>query len=58
MIVLHTLDSCDTELCHALANLIAVAFGLPRQSTHLWYHMFAPRDLENSHVTGFMVCVG
>ena len=36
--------------------MIAVVFGLPAQSTHLWYHMFAPKDLENSYITGFMVC--
>lgn len=36
--------------------MIAVVFVLPAQSTHLWYHMFAPKDLENSHLTGFMVC--
>ena len=35
--------------------MIAVVFGLPAQTTHLWYHMFAPKDIENSYLTGFMV---
>ena len=35
--------------------MIAVVFCLPRGSTHLWYHMFSPKDLENSYLTGFMV---
>ena len=48
-------DPSDVDLRHALANMIAVVFGLPDHSTHLWYHMFSPRDLENSYLTGFMV---
>ena len=48
-------DPFDTDLRHALANMIAVVFGLPDQSTHLWYHMFSPGELENSYLTGFMV---
>ena len=36
--------------------MIAVVFGIPDKSTHLWYHMFSPGDLENSYMTGFMVC--
>ena len=51
------LDSSDVDLRHALANMIAVVFGLPSRSTHLWYHMFSPGDLENSYLTGFMVQV-
>lgn len=50
-----TLD--DTELRHALANMVAVVFGIPDKSTHLRYHMFSPKDLENSYMTGFMVCL-
>ena len=50
------LDSSDIDLRHALANMIAVVFSLPSRSTHLWYHMFAPGDLKNSYLTGFMVC--
>lgn len=49
------LDPSDVDLRHALANMIAVVFGLPSRSTHLWYHMFNPGDLENSYLTGFMV---
>lgn len=49
------LDSSDIDLRHALANMIAVVFGLPNHGTHLWYHMFNPGDLENSYITGFMV---
>ena len=37
--------------------MIAVVFGVPDKSTHLWYHMFSPKDLENSYMTGFMVCL-
>ena len=55
VIMLIILDSSDVDLRHALANMIAVVFGLPSYSTHLWYHMFNPKDLENSFLTGFMV---
>jgi len=48
-------DPSDTDLRHALANMIAVAFSLPSYSNHIWYHMFCPKDLNNSHMTGFMV---
>ena len=53
-------DPSDNDLRHALANMIAVVFSLPSRGTHachLWYHMFAPGDLENSYLTGFMVCL-
>ena len=49
------IDPSDVDLRHALANMIAVVFGLSDHSTHLWYHMFSPGDLENSYLTGFMV---
>ena len=49
-------DPSQIDLRHALANIIAVVFGLPSRSTHLWYHMFAPDDLESSYLTGCMVC--
>ena len=49
-------DQSDIALRHALANMTAVVFSLPSRSTHLWYHMFAPGDLRNSYLTGFMVC--
>ena len=49
------LDPSDVDLRHALSNMIAVVFGLPDHSNHLWYHMFRPGELENSYLTGFMV---
>lgn len=49
-------DPSEIDLRHGLANIIAVVFGLPSHSTHLWYHMFAPGDLESSYLTGCMVC--
>jgi len=51
------LDPSDTDLCHALANMIGVVFALPNRSNHIWYHMFCPRELENTHLTGFMVII-
>ena len=48
-------DPSEIDLRHGLANIIAVVFGLPSHSTHLWYHMFAPGDLESSYLTGCMV---
>jgi len=48
-------DPSDTDLRHALANMIAVVFALPSHSNHIWYHMFCPGELEGSHMTGFMV---
>jgi len=53
--VLLVLDPSDTDLRHALANMIAVVFALPSFSNHIWYHMFSPGDLENTYLTGFMV---
>ena len=49
------LDLSDTDLRHALANMIGVAFALPNRSNHIWYHMFWPGQLENTYLTGFMV---
>ncbi|XP_065913406.1 uncharacterized protein [Dysidea avara] len=34
--------------------MIAVVFVLPSHSNHIWYHMFCPGELENTHLTGFM----
>jgi len=48
-------DPSDTDLRHALANMIAVVFALPSRSNHIWYHMFSPGSLESTHLTGFMV---
>jgi len=47
----------DTDLRHALANLIAVVFGLHDGDTHIWYHMFCPDQLQNTYLTGFMVSI-
>ena len=49
------LDQSDVDLRHALANLIAFIVGSPHRSNHLWYHLFAPEELENTYMTGFMV---
>ena len=49
-------DPTEMDLRHALANIVAVVFALPSRSTHLWYHMLNPSDLENSYLTGCMVC--
>ena len=48
-------DPSDTDLRHALANMIAIVFALPSHSNHIWYHMFCPAQLEASYMTGFMV---
>ena len=50
-------DPSEIDLRNALANVIAVVFGLPNRSTHLWYHMLTPGDLESSYLTGCMVCL-
>ena len=50
-------DPIEIDLRNALANVIAVVFGLPNCSTHLWYHMLIPGDLESSYLTGCMVCL-
>ena len=48
-------DQSDVDLRHALANMIAVVIASPNASNHLWYHMFAPGDLVDTYITGFMV---
>ena len=52
-----SLDPSDTDLRHALANMIAVVFALPSRSNHIWYHMFCPGELNDTFMTGFMVNV-
>ena len=47
----------DTDLCHSLANLVAVVMGCPSRSNHLWFHIFAPEELVNTYMTGFMVSI-
>ncbi len=53
--VISPLDQSDLDLRHSLANLVAMIVGSPKQSNHLWYHLFAADMLENSYMTGFMV---
>ena len=48
-------DQSDIDLRHALANLVGVVLGSPSRSNHLWYHLFAANELENTFMTGFMV---
>lgn len=45
----------DIELRHAIANVIAAVLGTPEKSTHLWWHIFSPNDLDSTYMTGFMV---
>lgn len=52
-----SLDQSDIDLRHTLANLVAVVMGSPTCSNHLWFHMFAPEQLVNTYMTGFMVSV-
>ena len=49
------LDQSDVDLCHSIANMVAVVIGCPSRSNHLWYHMFAADKLVNTYMTGFMV---
>lgn len=50
-----SVDPSDTDLRIALVHLITVVLGCTPQSNHLWYHMFAPEELVNTYITGFMV---
>ena len=52
---MHIPDTSELDLRYSLANLVAVVLGKPQHSSHLWYHLFAPQNLENSYITGFMV---
>ena len=45
----------DLDFRRALANLVAAIVGSPPRSNHLWYHLFAPGELERTYMTGFMV---
>ena len=45
----------DIDLRHSLANLVGVVLGCPSNSNHLWYHLFSPRELHGTYMTGFMV---
>lgn len=48
-------QNIDTELCHAMANTVAIVLACEPRSSHLWYHMFAADALSGSYMTGFMV---
>ena len=48
-------DQSDIGLRHAMANMVAAILACPPRSNHLWYHLFATNELNNTHVTGFMV---
>ena len=37
--------------------MVAIVIALPKASNHLWYHMFAPGDLLDTYMTGFMVSI-
>ena len=49
------LGQSDIDLHHSLANLVGVILGCPSNSNHLWYHLFSPRELSGTYMTGFMV---
>ena len=49
------IDPSDESLCHSIANMVAIVLGCPDFSNHLWCHMFAPDQLVNTYLTGFMV---
>ena len=48
-------DQSDVDLCHSLANLIAVILGCQPQSNHLWYNLLAADQLTGTYMPGFMV---
>lgn len=39
----------------AMVHMVTVIVGSFPCSNHLWYHMFAPEELVNTYITGFMV---
>ena len=50
-------DQLEIQLRHALANMVAAVLACPPRSNHLWYHLFAANELNDTHMTGFMVRV-
>ena len=50
----HSLDQSDIDLCHSLANLVAIVLGCPFH-TNLWYHLFDQAELHGTYMAGFMV---
>jgi hypothetical protein len=47
-------DSTEESFRNALANLLAVVFSLPSESTHLWYLFHDPTKLRDTFLPGFM----
>jgi len=45
----------EIALRHAVANMVAAVLACPPQSNHLWYHLFAANELNDTYMTGFMV---
>ena len=52
--ILYNLDPLEVSLKVALANVVAATLACGR-SSHLWYHMFASKELLDTYMTGFMV---
>jgi len=50
------LDHDVADLRAALVKLIAIVLGSSPEASHLWFHMFKPEELQNTYLTGFMVC--
>lgn len=49
------IDQAEAEMRDCIVNVIAVIFGSPPKSNHLWYHLMQPKDLNETFMTGFMV---
>ena len=45
----------DELICNALASLVAATLACPDHSNHLWYHLYSPDELLDTHITGFLV---
>ena len=48
-------DQTHMEMRGCIVNIIAIVFGSPSRSNHLWYHLMEPKTLEGTFLTGFMV---
>ena len=55
MCTIHYTDKTKMEMRTCIVNIIAIIFGSPSKSTHLWYHFMAPEELDGTFLTGFMV---
>lgn len=51
----HVIVSSTSDLRAALVYMVAIILGCRPQSTHLWYDVFAPDELVNTFLPGFMV---